>query len=357
MWYKEFRLSRTAFFKSLRSDQKYLVLLQRNIGSGSMSSMVPPSKSRNEQFQDLIRSRISAKPYDNIRPINVPARFDGQTLYECLISMHPHVGQEQWQQWFQLGHILDGDRPVPMETVVRGGNQFQHLFPNWVEPEVNVEIEILCEDESIIAVSKPAPLPVHPSGRFNRNTLVSLLGTVYSTADLRVVHRLDANTTGVIIFARTAAVATVLRDQFETNQVKKTYLVRCAGHPDKEEFCCNEPISRERGPSGLRSVDSNGNQAMTAFQLLRCLDDGTAILRAMPTTGRTHQIRIHLWALGYPIVGDPSYLPNGETAATQTLGICDPPMCLHADQLQFHHPATRQPITIPSSKPDWFVNL
>jgi len=185
--------------------------------------MAPVSKSRNQQIQDLIRSRVSTEPYDNIRPTNVPAKFDGQTLFQCLVAMHPHVSPEQWQEWFRLGHILKEDRPVSMETIVRGGNQFQHLFPDWLEPEVDSRIEILWEDDSIIAVAKPAPLPVHPSGRFNRNTLTALLGKIYSSDDLRVVHRLDANTTGVMIFARTASIATAMRNQFEANRVCNTF--------------------------------------------------------------------------------------------------------------------------------------
>lgn len=314
-------------------------------------------RQRNDQLRNAIDGLPRSEPYDNIRPINVPARFDGQSLYQCLIAMHPHVGEEQWQEWFGLGYILDDDGPVPMERVVRGGNQFQHLFPNWVEPAVNSKIEILWEDESIIVVAKPAPLPVHPSGRFNRNTLTSLLESMYSSDDLRVVHRLDANTTGVLVFARTAEVATMMRGQFEANQVSKTYLVRYAGHPERENFLCDDPISRERGPGGLRSVDPNGDLATTEFQLIRCLDDGTAILRALPKTGRTHQIRVHLWALDKPVLGDPSYLPNRQLAATQTLGINDPPMCLHADQLQFAHPVTGQSITIKSPSPDWYDRL
>jgi UPF0176 protein len=314
-------------------------------------------RKRNEQLAKTVESSMASEPYDNIRPINVPARFDGRSLFECVTSMHPHVGEDQWRLWFQSGHILEGDQTVPMDRVVRGGNQFQHLFPDWVEPDIDSRIEILWEDDSIIAVAKPAPLPVHPSGRFNRNTLTALLGTVYSVDDLRVVHRLDANTTGLMIFARTASVATAMRSQFEANRISKTYLVRCAGLPAQQTFRCDQAIAKQRGPAGLRSVDPHGDSAITEFHVVRPLDDGTAILVARPKTGRTHQIRIHLWALNIPVFGDPSYLSNRQLAATQTLDIHDPPMCLHADQLKFDHPVTGQSISITGPRPDWYYRL
>jgi len=160
-----------------------------------------------------------------------------------------------------------------------------------------------------------------------------------------------------MIFARTASVATAMRNQFEANRVCKTYLVRCNGLPEQQTFTCDQAIAKHRGPAGLRSVDPKGDSAFTEFDVLRRLDDGTAILVARPKTGRTHQIRIHLWALDIPVIGDPSYLQNRQLAATQTLDIHDPPMCLHADQLKFEHPLTGQSISITSPRPDWYDEL
>ncbi len=258
---------------------------------------------RNECLRQLSVQLPGSVPYDNIRPINVPARFDRQTLLECVCGMHPHVSPAQWQSWFQQGHILHGDEPMSMSQIVRGGQQYRHLFPDTVEPDVDAGIEILWEDDALIAVHKPAPLPVHPCGRFNLNTLTSLLSHVYQPNDLRVVHRLDANTTGVMLLARTVDAATNLRQQFQENTIRKTYLVRCSGHPPNDHFCCTDPIARHRSQAGSREIDPDGYSASTEFHVLRRIGDGSALLEARPLTGRTNQIRIHLWGLGMPVLG------------------------------------------------------
>ena len=312
---------------------------------------------RNQQLGQLIHRLALRDAYDNYRPINVPARFDGQTLLQCLVEMHPHVGRDQWQSWFRQGHILAGETPAAMETIVRGGNQYQHLFPHWVDPEVDSKIVILWEDESIIGLHKPAPLPVHPSGRYNRNTLTALLRHVYEPDDLRIVHRLDANTTGVMVLARTASAANSLRLQFERDQIHKRYLVRCEGQPQQDCFSCNDRIAKQAGPAGQRSLDPNGREAITEFHVLRRMSDGTALIQARPITGRTNQIRIHLWSMGIPVSGDPTYLPNRRFAESQTRSIDDPPMCLHASKLRLTHPATGQSITISAHEPDWLDRL
>ena len=311
-------------------------------------------RSRNRQLSWFIESTRCCDPYDNYRPINVPGRFDGYTLLQCMVEMHPHIDPPQWQQWFRQGHIRAGDLPVAMGTIVRGGNQFQHLFPDWVEPDVNPLVKILWEDDALIGVYKPAPLPVHPSGRFNRNTLIRLLQNVYEPRELRLVHRLDANTTGVVLLARSADAANRVRLQFEQDAIKKIYLVRCQGHPPDDSFRCEERISESAGPAGQRSIDPNGLEAITEFQVLRRMVDGTTFLRARPITGRTNQIRIHLWGMGFPVSGDSTYLQDRALTESQTKTINDPMMCLHASELSLVHPIIGRPITITSADPDWF---
>ncbi|MFK8112412.1 MAG: RluA family pseudouridine synthase [Rubripirellula sp.] len=308
---------------------------------------------RNETLRQSHQRLPGSQPYDNYRPINVPAKFDGQTLLNCLLGMHPHVGSEQWRDWFDRGHILKMDQPVAMDQIVRGGHQYLHLFPNTIEPDVNASITVVWEDDTLIAVNKPAPLPVHACGRFNRNTMLSLLHCIYTPEDLRLVHRLDANTTGLMLLARSREAATNLRLQFERNQICKRYIVRCQGTPAQEQFTCRAPISRERGLAGLRTVNNDGLTAETEFRLLETADDGTSLLEARPLTGRTNQIRIHLWSLGTPVCGDPAYLSGGKLAAMQTLTPDQPPMCLHAAQLAFQHPKSDRPMVLTVEPPRW----
>tara|TARA_R110002049_G_scaffold2750_4_gene21917 strand:- start:64203 stop:65201 length:999 start_codon:yes stop_codon:yes gene_type:complete len=312
---------------------------------------------RNADFRRISQRLPGSQPYDNIRPINVPARCDGQTLIECVCEMHPHVDESQWRSWFQSGLIRQGDRVVSTEQSVRGGQQYQHHFPDTIEPDVNARIKVLWEDNAIVALHKPAPLPVHPCGRFNRNTLTALLQRVYGPSKLRLVHRLDANTTGVIVMARSAQVATQLRGQFERNEIRKRYQVRCHGCSPDDAFQCDLPISRNRDIAGTRGVVADGDPACTRFVVKQRFDDGTTLVDASPVSGRTNQIRIHLWALGMPVVGDPAYRQGLERCASQTIGVGDPPMCLHAAELSFAHPETGKEIRIAAPEPDWAAGV
>ena len=200
---------------------------------------------RNDDLQKLQEKLPGSVPYDNVRPINVPARCDGKTLLECVTSVYPQISQTQWQAWFSAGHILFGDDRADPDIMVRGGQQFQHLFPDMTEPDVDAAVRILAEEREFIVVHKPAPLPVHPCGRFNLNTLTSLLATVYPKEELKLVHRLDANTTGLMVLARSRQAATDLRQEFDLNQVQKQYLLRCVGHPPNADYVCDERIAKE----------------------------------------------------------------------------------------------------------------
>jgi RluA family pseudouridine synthase len=310
---------------------------------------------RNRHLQHAMESWPATEPYDNGRPLNVPGRLAGRTLLACVTAMYPQIAVPQWQQWFADGHIRRGNIPVEPETVVREGEQFVHVFPDWVEPTVNTNIEILWEDDAVIAVYKPAPLPVHPSGRFNRNTLTAMLRSVYAEDDLRVVHRLDANTTGVLLLARTAEAADQLRKQFLSESVEKKYYVKCLGHPHGDRFSCDQPIAKHGTLAGLRTTDPGGQPASTDFQVHDRVADGTSLLVARPRTGRTNQIRIHLWSLGMPVVGDPAYLAGRKLGATQTLRSSDPPLCLHATTIAVSHPTTGQELLVRSPDPGWWT--
>ncbi len=308
---------------------------------------------RNAAIRQATCPLPGSKPYDNLRPINIPARLDGRTLLECVVEMYPQIESQQWQEWFRLGHILLGQRPARMHRVVRGGEQFWHLFPDTVEPDVNGNVRVIWEDQTLVAISKPAPLAVHPCGRFNRNTLTALLEEVYRRNSLRLVHRIDANTTGVMLLARSKPIATSLREAFANNRIRKRYLVRLLGHPNQDRFDCHLSIGRYRHSAGARMTDPNGLEARTDFRLLARLPDGTSIAEANPYHGRTNQIRIHLWSMGMPVCGDPTYLPNGRVASRQTLTTRCPPMCLHAWSITFTQPRQRHPMTLTAEPPAW----
>jgi RluA family pseudouridine synthase len=250
--------------------------------------------------------------------------------------------------------LNSAEQPVSWNHVVRAGERYLHLIPATREPDVNADIHLLYEDEALVVLNKPAPLPLHPSGRFHRNTLQYLLHQVYQPQRPRPAHRLDANTTGVVVFARTRHFAGVVQSQFERGEVEKTYLARVQGHPPDDEFACDFAISADAGELGSRTIDvASGLPARTEFRVLKRLADGTALVEVRPLTGRTNQIRVHLWQFGFPICGEQTYLPNHQLGVTQTHGIADPPLCLHAHHLTFRHPLTRERQTFTAPPPTW----
>ncbi|MBL8865789.1 MAG: pseudouridine synthase [Planctomycetia bacterium] len=293
-------------------------------------------------------------PYRNERPLVVSGRYDGRAVIDFLVAILPQYPRSTWLAECAAGNVRDASGHVVMsDRIVRSGERFVHVQPLAAEPDVNAAIRLLYEDDALIVVDKPAPLPVHPCGRFNRNTLQEILRTVYAPQKPRPAHRLDANTTGVTVFTREARYSGFVQKQFEAGTVEKLYLARVLGHPPWDAMICDAPIRETPGPAGARDVSSDGLQARTELRTLERRADGTALVEAVPRTGRTNQIRIHLWHLGFPIMGDPMYRPKRAIGETQTLAVGDPPLCLHARRLSFLHPLTRQRSTFEADPPAW----
>ena len=294
-------------------------------------------------------------PYENRRPVLVPPGMGNRSLLDFLSILFAHTDRAEWARLCELGRWVDREgRVVAADHPVKEGERYQHVQPATLEPEIDPDIRLIHEDEAIIVVRKPAPLPVHPSGRFNRNTLQYILQSVYAPHKPRPAHRLDANTTGLQVWTRTRHFAGILQPQFARGEVGKVYLVRVAGSPPLDEWVNVSPISDQPGPVGSRDVDSSGGlPARTEFRVLRRFPDGTTLLEARPLTGRTNQIRVHAWDDGWPVCGDSVYLAHRQLGGTQTLALAESPLCLHAWQLSFNHPQTGERVEFTAAPPSW----
>lgn len=294
-------------------------------------------------------------PYDNERPLRVPEAFDGFTMLNFLSQIFSHVPRDEWQRLIDDHCMLDATgQPVGADHVIHVGEKYVRLERATSEPDVNADIRILYEDEAIVVLHKPAPLPIHASGRFHRNTLQHILAEVYAPQNPRPAHRLDANTTGIVVFARTRHFASLLQPQFQRGEVEKTYVARVQGHPPEDSFVCEAPISEAAGVLGSREIDEeSGLPSRTEFHVLERFEDGTALLEVNPLTGRTNQIRVHLWLLGWPICGDQVYLPDQTIGTTQTQPIDAEPLCLMSRSIKFTHPLKRERVEFSTELPSW----
>jgi len=310
---------------------------------------------RHAQIRQLAVCLPGSQPRDQFKPVNIPAECDGKTLLEALCRVAALFPADVWRQRCEEGRVLDeSGQPALASQTVRAGERFRHKLLSVIEPDVNMQVEVLHEDEALIVLNKPAPLPMHAGGRFYNNTLQYVLDSVYYPQKPRPSHRLDANTTGVVVVARTRHFAGLVQPQFAHGEVEKIYRVRVQGQPAANEFTCDAPIRDIAGALGSRIVDPvSGLEARTVFRVLERFADGTSLLEARPLTGRTNQIRVHLWHLGFPVCGDPTYWPGGRLGDSQTLEIGAPPLCLHASHITLRHPVTRARVQFTAPMPAW----
>lgn len=298
--------------------------------------------------QNLIRQIASEQrgciPYENRRWVSISQRVAGLPLIEALCQSMPGYGREVWLNDLAEGHVQCPRRnyqPASAQEIVQEGARFLHCQPGTVEPPVSDAIDLVDEDEALVVVNKGAPLPVHPSGRYSRNTLLSILQEAYQPEKLRPCHRLDMNTTGLVVFARRYNYAQDVQQQFAEGTVEKVYRVEVEGVVEWDTHVCREAISKEALPSGGRRLDPAGQHAETIFTVLERHSHSTT-LEAKLITGRTHQIRLHLASLGHPVMNDPLYLPGGSTRSQPDEDRMQSPMQLHCYKMALLHPVTEQ---------------
>ena len=323
--------------------------------SAPAEPIVIDRESRQKQIAAATSPLPGSIPYENFRPMTVSKEMDGLGLLDFFKALKTHLAEDDWLQAVKAGHILHRGKPVGLDRRVMHGQKYYHLLPDTTEPDVATGIGILHEDRDLVVIEKPAPLPMHPCGRYNRNSLQSFLYDVYAPDRLRLVHRLDANTSGVVLYARSKKLATALQEQFGQGRVEKEYLAGVHGNAPPT-MLSDKRIAAQPGPGGIRFLDPQGQQARTEFETV-CSADGQSLLKARPMTGRTNQIRIHLWELGFPIQGDPTYLPQKELGVNQTNSLAAAPMQLHASRISFDHPDTGETLCFQSSPPEWLASF
>ena len=304
-----------------------------------------------QSLREVAQTQPGCTPYESHRPIRIPGRLQGSTLRACLASLCPHVPATRWVDALADGHLDVDGRALDLEEKAFGGMVINYTTLGRTEPAVATNIQVIHMDKDLVVLQKPAPLAVHPCGRFNRNTLLYFTSQAWPDEELRPAHRIDAATTGILVLTRNKEAARLVQSQFTNREVRKTYLVRVEGKPAKDRFSVEAKINQAPGDQGRRRVSEDGVAALTEFEVAQCYDDGTTLLYAHPISGRTNQIRLHLQDCGLPIVGDNAYgsdenVEGGMVSHDQTLH-------LHAHSISFRHPADGQEVLYESRAPAW----
>lgn len=239
----------------------------------------------------------------------------------------------------KTGQEITVDRPDPIPTDVR--------------PE-NIPLDIIYEDSDLLVLNKQRGLCVHPSPGHDTGTLVSALlyhcGSSLSGIGgvLRpgIVHRLDKDTSGLMVTAKNDACHVALSAALKKREVARIYTALCRGAPKQDVFTVNAPLGRHKTDRKRQAVIPDGRAAVTHVEVTARYP-GYSLLRCRLETGRTHQIRVHMQSVGHPLAGDTLY--GGKTGELGLWG-----QCLHAGELAFTHPRSGEHMCFSSPLPDWF---
>jgi 23S rRNA pseudouridine1911/1915/1917 synthase len=301
--------------------------------------------------------------------LTIPPEMAGQRLDSALARLLPAHSRTRIKGWIEAGAVTVRGNPCKPRDMVEAGSrvQVQMTVDEPAQPEIQAEdiaLRLVYEDADVLVIDKPAGLVVHPGAGNPRHTLQNaLLGLDQKLAALPragLIHRLDKDTSGLLVVARTPEAQTSLSRQLEARTMAREYVAVCVGVMTGGGTI-DEPIGRHRGDRLRMAIRVSGRPAVTHYRVLERFRAHT-YLSVKLETGRTHQIRLHLSHIKYPIVGDPVYggrfgLPRGATQPLIDTLRAFERQALHAATLGFEHPRTGKMLTLQSPVPADFARL
>jgi 23S rRNA pseudouridine1911/1915/1917 synthase len=297
----------------------------------------------------------------------IPNRMLGQRLDSCLAEMLPHLSRSKIALYIKTGDaLINGHKFKPKDRAY--GNEIINFSiksnknTQWFAE--NIPLNIVYEDEDILVINKPFGLVTHPGAGNWDGTLANAL--LYYNADLSkldragIVHRLDKNTSGLMVIAKNLQSQKHLVDQLQSHSVEREYSAIVYGHMISGGTV-NEPIGRDPRERVKQSVRINGKSAITHYRIIERFANHTHV-KAILETGRTHQIRVHLSHVGYPLVGDPLYggrvrFPKKSGNEIKQVLNAFQRQALHSKKLTLKHPTTGNLMTWKIELPDDMIGL
>ena len=292
--------------------------------------------------------------------ITLIAQENGVRADQFLSQSLDNLTRSAAQKLLEAGHVLRSGKALKKNDKLKEGDEITVLIPDPTEVEIlpqDIPLDVIYEDEDVIVVNKPVGMVVHPAPGHPDGTLVNAL--MYHCGDslsgingeLRpgIVHRIDRDTSGLIIAAKNDAAHLALADQLQDHSLYREYEAVIIGGLKTDEGTIDLPIARHATDRKKMAINHyGGRRAVTHWTVLERFS-GYTHLQCRLETGRTHQIRVHLAAQGHPVLGDPVY--NGERKGFPELA----GQCLHARKLSFIHPRTGERLTLECPLPDYFT--
>jgi 23S rRNA pseudouridine1911/1915/1917 synthase len=279
--------------------------------------------------------------------LDVPAEAAGARLDRFLAD--PLGSRSRAQSLIESGRVRVDGQTRPKRHALIGGERIsvEEPEPPAPVPATDVPYGIAYEDQYLLVVDKPAGVVVHPArGHWTGTLAQALAGRGAQGGEpwrAGIVHRLDRETSGLLVVAKDDAVHRALKERLAERALRREYQALVAGHPEARTGTVDAPVGRHRRDRLLMSIDTDDpREARTHFELERQLP-AAALLRVTLETGRTHQIRVHMAAIGHPVCGDPQYGTAGEYGLARQF--------LHAARLAFEHPVTGAQVDVHSALP------
>jgi 23S rRNA pseudouridine1911/1915/1917 synthase len=280
--------------------------------------------------------------YGYLEHLTTKAR--GHTVLSYLEQHYPHSTKQDWLERLQRGEILLDNSIAREDELLQAGQQLIWHRPPWYEEDTPQTFEIIYQDDAVIVVNKPSGLPTMPGGGFLDNTLFSLVRKNFPTA--RPIHRLGRATSGLVVFALTHEAASSLSKLWREHKVEKYYKTLASGVAQQDSYEIRAAIGLINHPklgyvyaANDMSVENKRGKPSASDAKVLERRDSTTLFTVQIFTGRPHQIRIHLAAIGHPLVGDPLYAAGGQLLENPGLP-GDGGYFLHAQRLVFTHPVS-----------------
>ncbi len=282
-----------------------------------------------------------------VQSYTIPEGVRRMRADKALALAFPEHSRTALQRAFDAGMVKFGGAAITRDRAVDGGDVLEFEFPDVAPAElkaVDIPLDVLYEDKHMLAVNKAAGMVVHPGAATGDDTLVHALlahcaGGLSGIGGVErpgIVHRLDKETTGVIVVAKNDQAHRALADQFATHALKKEYVALVAGVPQLLSGDINRAISRHPIHRHRMTIGEGGKPARTSWERVEAFGDIAALIRCQIFTGRTHQIRVHLKSLGHVILGDALYGWKPDPR----LAVQPGRVMLHAEHLVITHPVS-----------------
>lgn len=280
-----------------------------------------------------------------------------ERLDKFLANQIPGISRTKLAAWIEAGHVLVDGEPCKPGQKLEPGSEVELELPDATPPHdlapADIPLDVVFEDEYLLVVNKPRGLATHPATSLKEPSLVNALlfrGGALSSGSAAyrpgIVHRLDKETTGLLVVAKTDFAHRALADQIASKTAVRKYLAVVAGVPENETFRIDAPIGRDPSNRARMAVVAKGGRHASSFvKHLAKVPQGSLVAVRLDT-GRTHQIRVHLAAVGHPVYGDHIYAPAG---------VSEGPMQLHAASLIFQHPTTGERLSFFVPPPEDFL--